>query len=110
MIFIELGMDPRIACATGMYMTMYNSIFTAGAYAIEGFFDDMYIFVFCVLSISAAIIGVFINELLTKKLKRTSFIILLLSINFLIAGITIPHAILNRVFGLDSIARVNQWD
>ena len=68
-ILIELGMDPQIACATGNYMIMYNSIFTAGVYAIEGLFDGMYVFVFCVLSISAEIIGIFINELLTKKLN-----------------------------------------
>ena len=109
-IFIEIGIHPQIACATGMYISIFYSASTAGVYMIEGFFDDMYMLFFIPITMFAAFLGILINSLLVKKLGRNSITILFLSGTFLIAAITITHQASHRVFRSDSHGRATEWD
>jgi uncharacterized membrane protein YfcA len=70
MLFLELQRHPKVATNTGMYVNILTSGGFALAFAIEGYFDDFYYLVFFIIAVPACIFGMFLHDLIFKKVSK----------------------------------------
>jgi len=89
-LFLSMGVPPKVASASGMYMIIFSTGASTMIYIINGMLDisyGMWVGGFCFVG---TFLGMHLLNVVMKKLNRQSPLVMLLSFIFIISVISVP--------------------
>lgn len=85
-----IGVNPQVAAASGMYITLYNTASTMIQFIIIGRLPLVWSLFLAVFVISCSIVGILVINDYVKKSGRQSIIVFILGAFILGSGIVTP--------------------
>jgi len=98
-LLIRLKKNPYVASSTGITISMIFSFSISIGYAVEMYFDDLYIVVIGMVVMIASIIGTFLGDVILNKIKRPSIMLFMIVFHLIAIAITVSAQVWFRKFG-----------
>jgi uncharacterized membrane protein YfcA len=98
-LLLSMGVPPKVASATGMYMIIFSTGASSLIYIIQGNLDIYYglwIGGFCIIG---TIAGMFLLEKLMDRIARQSPLVMLLTLILAISALAVPYFGLKQLKG-----------
>jgi uncharacterized membrane protein YfcA len=89
-LLLSMNVPPKVASASGMYMIIFATGATCTTYILSGMLNIGYGLWVGGFNILGTILGMYLLDVLMKKLNRSSPLVCLLSFVFVISAIAVP--------------------
>lgn len=100
-LLLEMGVPPKVASASGMYMIIFSTGASTTTYLIEGMLKIDYGLWVGGFNVFGTIVGMFLLSTIMKKMNRQSPLVFLLVVIFLISVVAVPIFGFQKIFAGD---------